>query len=107
MAQTRAIGKAYRNTFGFIAKAAGFEATPAEEMPRETPMPGTPPGTPKIGEGRLTSEQRARVVKAVQASGKDLRLVLSSVGAETVESLTTAHAIKIRERLDADDEGAK
>lgn len=32
MAQTRAIGKAYRNTFGFIAKAAGFEATPAEEL---------------------------------------------------------------------------
>jgi hypothetical protein len=35
MAQTRAIGKAFRNTFGFIAKAAGFEATPAEEMPAE------------------------------------------------------------------------
>lgn len=34
MAQTRAIGKAFRNTFGFIAKAAGFEATPAEEMPQ-------------------------------------------------------------------------
>lgn len=31
MAQTRAIGKAYRNTFGFIAKAAGYEALPAEE----------------------------------------------------------------------------
>ena len=32
MAQTRAIGKAYRNLLGFIVKAAGFEATPAEEM---------------------------------------------------------------------------
>lgn len=32
MAQTRAIGKAYRNMIGWLMKAAGFEATPAEEM---------------------------------------------------------------------------
>ena len=32
MAQTRAIGRAYRNRFGFIAKVAGFEPTPLEEM---------------------------------------------------------------------------
>lgn len=31
-AQTRAIGKAYRNLIGFIMKAAGFEPVPAEEM---------------------------------------------------------------------------
>ena len=32
MAQTRAVGKAYRNILAFLMKAAGFEATPAEEM---------------------------------------------------------------------------
>lgn len=32
MAQTRAIGKAYRNLFAWLVKAAGFEPTPAEEM---------------------------------------------------------------------------
>jgi hypothetical protein len=32
MAQTRAIGKAYRNGFGWLMKLAGYEATPAEEM---------------------------------------------------------------------------
>lgn len=32
MAQTRATGKAYRMAFGFVMKAAGYEATPAEEM---------------------------------------------------------------------------
>jgi len=40
MAQTRAIGKAYRNLLAWLMKAAGFEATPAEEMdfaPVETP----------------------------------------------------------------------
>lgn len=32
MAQTRAIGKAYRNMLGFVMKMAGYDATPAEEM---------------------------------------------------------------------------
>jgi hypothetical protein len=32
MAQTRAIGKAYRNVLAFVMRAAGFEPTPAEEM---------------------------------------------------------------------------
>jgi len=32
MAQTRATGKAYRMAFGYVMKAAGYEATPAEEM---------------------------------------------------------------------------
>lgn len=32
MAQTRAIGKAYRNLIGWVMKLAGYEATPKEEM---------------------------------------------------------------------------
>ena len=32
MAQTRAVGKAFRNQLAWLMKAAGFEATPAEEM---------------------------------------------------------------------------
>ena len=32
MAQTRAIGKAYRNVIGWVMKLAGYEATPSEEM---------------------------------------------------------------------------
>lgn len=32
MAQTRAVGKAYRQILAWLMKAAGFEATPAEEM---------------------------------------------------------------------------
>lgn len=32
MAQTRALGKAYRNKIGFIIKLAGYESTPSEEM---------------------------------------------------------------------------
>jgi hypothetical protein len=32
MAQTRAIGKAYRNLIGWVMKLAGYETTPSEEM---------------------------------------------------------------------------
>lgn len=32
MAQTRAVGKAFRLTLGWVVKLAGFEATPAEEV---------------------------------------------------------------------------
>ncbi len=35
MAQTRAMGKALRMPLGWIASLAGYQATPAEEMPRE------------------------------------------------------------------------
>lgn len=39
MAQTRAIGKAYRNILGWVMKLAGYEGTPSEEMVKmgETP----------------------------------------------------------------------
>lgn len=35
MAQTRAVGKAYRMSFGFVMAAAGYETAVAEEMPDE------------------------------------------------------------------------
>lgn len=35
MAQTRAISRALRNPLGFVVKLAGYESTPAEEMPRD------------------------------------------------------------------------
>ena len=35
MAQTRAIGKAFRNRIGWIIKLAGYEPTPAEEMKKQ------------------------------------------------------------------------
>lgn len=37
MAQTRALGKAYRMGLSWIMKMAGFEGTPAEEMPKFRP----------------------------------------------------------------------
>ena len=52
MAQTRAIGKAYRNILAWIIRAAGYEPTPAEEMdyggnvPTVTEAPAAPTPQP-------------------------------------------------------------
>ena len=40
MAQTRALGKAYRMALSWIVKMADYEPTPAEEMPRFKPSHG-------------------------------------------------------------------
>lgn len=50
MAQTRAIGKAYRNTIGWVMKLAGYEATPSEEMHKvgDEPKQDSPHAEPVI-----------------------------------------------------------
>ena len=51
MAQTRATSKALRQPLGFVVTLAGFEATPAEEMPRDaapTDKQADPPGVVKV-----------------------------------------------------------
>jgi hypothetical protein len=54
MAQTRATSKAYRAKYSWVAVLAGYQPTPAEEMPRDEPQrpaqarkPVTPPAAPK------------------------------------------------------------
>jgi hypothetical protein len=47
MAQTRAIGKAYRNILAWIIRAAGYEPTPAEEMEYTGNVP-TPAAAPVV-----------------------------------------------------------
>jgi hypothetical protein len=46
MAQTRAIGKSYRNLIGWVMKLAGYEATPGEEMFKMGEMPAQQPVQP-------------------------------------------------------------
>lgn len=47
MAQTRATGKAFRLAFSWIMTLAGFEPTPAEEMPTEAGKKSRVPGRTK------------------------------------------------------------
>lgn len=99
MAQTRAVGKAYRNTFGFIAKAAGYEATPAEEMPREEQPSSN--GAAPASEGKLlNAQQRSRVIKGIEASDNRVDLVLKAVGVDDPAELTDVHSQEIRALLD-------
>jgi hypothetical protein len=46
MAQTRAIGKAYRNILAWIIRAAGYEPTPVEEMDYAGNEPAKKPAVP-------------------------------------------------------------
>jgi len=91
MAQTRAIGKAYRNIIGWIMKLAGYEATPAEEMvkgkieatPVETEIQGDIDSlgtSPKIDElkkllkGKSDEEKIADLKKRTGVQLKDFRI---------------------------------
>jgi len=47
MSQTRSIGKAYRNLLAWLISAAGFQATPAEEMEQADNAAPTPRKPPK------------------------------------------------------------
>jgi hypothetical protein len=47
MAQTRAIGKAYRNVIGWVMKLAGYETTPSEEMKRAGGTVAPDPAVPE------------------------------------------------------------
>ena len=57
MAQTRAIGKAYRNLLAWLMKAAGFEATPAEEMDFAVETPKKPTQTVQEVVAEIIEEQ--------------------------------------------------
>jgi hypothetical protein len=72
MAQTRAIGKAYRNLLAWLMKAAGFEATPAEEM--DFAKEETPTKKPKVvevvAEEMPVEVDRDAIVKDIQAAAR-------------------------------------
>lgn len=62
MAQTRAIGKAYRNILAWIIRAAGYEPTPAEEMDymiKEEPVTTAAPLAANAG----APQEKAKVAK--------------------------------------------
>jgi len=66
MAQTRATSKAYRAKYSWVAVLAGYQPTPAEEMPRDEPQrpaqarkPATAPAAPK---------DYAAIIKAMRGS---------------------------------------
>lgn len=85
MAQTRAIGKAYRNKFAWIVKMAGYEGTPADEINRE------------LMEDSL-SKKKQDVLAALNAkdiiAGKDIMAYIEKIlGKRTIETIDEADKI--------------
>jgi hypothetical protein len=98
MAQTRAIGKAYRTVIGWVVKMAGFEATPAEESASVGNQPNkpTPPRTaPTINEtiasirnsgDQLTlANTRERVKNSKIYNENQKRLILQAISERLAE----------------------
>ncbi len=81
MAQTRAIGKAYRNSIGWVMKLAGYEATPKEEMvkagDREVINVNAPIEAQEVG----LWEETGDIVKLLQGFGfKTTATQLAAIG---------------------------
>lgn len=117
MAQTRAMGKALRMPLGWIAVLAGYEATPAEEMPtggdkpvetRTVPAPAPNP-TPAGEQKKVTTRQLGKIAPlkreledAGAVSEAAYRKVLKDeYGVESATELTAAQASNLIERLEA------
>ena len=96
MAQTRAIGKAYRNIIGWVMKMAGYEGTPGEEMKAviitKKEIKKEEKRTDKISELKLmlkggTDEQKTRdlkrrtgiILKNFKISEKQASIILATL----------------------------
>ena len=67
MAQTRAIGKAYRNCLAWIIRAAGYEPTPAEEMDYNTNAQAAPVPAAAVARAVPTMQVLPAEVPAIAA----------------------------------------
>lgn len=85
MAQTRATSKALKGPLGFVISMAGYQTTPAEEMPNEpqsTPEPPAEPPKPQLPEERV--QELLAAIKEAKRPQDWLRMQLVAVGASDV-----------------------
>lgn len=90
MAQTRAIGKAYRNKLGWVMKMAGYEGTPAEEM--KTPEKDLYSEIVKAIESSKTTKNLFVIKERVEGSKKlddEQKKTLDSLISKRVDILTS------------------
>ena len=73
MAQTRAIGKAFRNTIGWVMKLGGYESTPSEEMHK------VDAGVPEIN---ISTKEE----KGIQPETQEIIELMNRFGFKTVPS---------------------
>lgn len=80
MAETRAESRAYRRAVGWIVHIAGYNPTPAEEMPPDQPAQKGPPHGPEIAKG-----EKAIVMTALREMFGDYEGAAHKVAREVVE----------------------
>lgn len=75
MAETRAESRAFRRAIGWIVHLAGYNPTPAEEMPPETPAPAPLPWWAAPASDALLASVRRAVAHMVEADTTDAECV--------------------------------
>ena len=90
MAQTRAIGKAYRNILAWIIRAAGYEPTPAEEME----YGGNTPAATQPAMAVVPAAPVAEVAAAVEAPAA-MKAVAAELAAPAVAYASAAQKEEI------------
>jgi len=100
MAQTRATSKALRGPLGFVVTLAGYQATPAEEMPADAPAPA--------GNGRQVSAEKPKATEKV-ATAKQRGLINGKAAEKKMGSLELGNVLlaaagqKLKNAEDFDD----
>lgn len=85
MAQTRAIGKAYRNNLSWLMKLAGFEGTPVEEIDRDAAVEDL---------GRIKANVFARFKEVgITDSSKMIEIINKATGKQTIDNADDATAV--------------
>ena len=88
MAQTRAIGKAFRNLIGWVVKLAGYEGTPAEEMKKVSEQPKEPLTEIK-GDGKVGN------LMAGENEKEKIRVLGKQLGLDTISKTEKATGLKV------------
>jgi hypothetical protein len=99
MAQTRATSKALGSPLRFIVTLAGYEGTPAEEMPSQDAQQAAPPPPPPTGP-KLDPERVKQIGQGISALGLTYKQVDLMLGACGVEGLRAGSGKALRERID-------
>ncbi len=100
MAQTRAIGKAYRNMIGWVIKLAGYEVAPAEEMTKVGQDPAQVVATPAPENStdykkKLYDEVRKIAKKDKMTADEVLAVINKKTGLKVTKILSQNHAQKL------------
>ena len=85
MAQTRAIGKAFRNKIGWVMKLAGYESTPAEEMKK---------GNEFVGEVKQEQNNAVGVMAGEDEKSK-IKKLAKEIGLNTIKQIEKKIGITI------------